>query len=31
MTPGGYTLAVFGHSTVTGTFLPAATVHVEVR
>jgi hypothetical protein len=31
MAPGGYTLAVFGHSTVTGTFLPAATVHVEVR
>jgi hypothetical protein len=31
MAPGGYTLAVFGHSTATGTFLPAATVHIEVR
>jgi titin len=31
LAPGGYTLAVFGHSTVTGTFLPAATVHIAVR
>jgi hypothetical protein len=31
LAPGGYTLAVFGHSTVTGTFLPAATVHVAVQ
>jgi len=31
MAPGGYTLAVFGRSTVTGTFLPATTVHIDVR
>src|SRR5262249_9243702 len=31
MAPGGYTIAVFGRSTVTGTFLPATTVHVDVR
>jgi hypothetical protein len=31
MAVGGYTLAVFGRSTVTGTFLPATTVHIDVR
>jgi len=31
MAAGGYTLAVFGRSTVTGTYLPAATVHIVVR
>jgi hypothetical protein len=29
--PGAYLLAVFGHSTVTGEFLPAATVPILVR
>ena len=31
LAPGSYMLAVFGHSTVTRDFLPAATVVIDVR